>query len=131
MFRILVTLIALAYFVIQSPKVNAFANPNNDHRVEAMEDALLQQLHPLITKSLQDIYKEKYSQYKCEKILTINERFTISKKKESVMTVDALHGGRYFDILVGICRPDGQRLQLLFKNDTPNSKYYLVTYNFL
>jgi hypothetical protein len=89
----------------------------------------LQQLHPVIMSSLMDIYKETYSQFSCERILTINERVTIKNKHSKARPVDAIHGEKYFEITIGLCRPNGEYLELYLKNDTVTAQYYLVDYN--
>lgn len=124
--RILICSIALGYIIFFIPETEAFAQ--TDPRFETMETALLQQLKPVIMKSLREIYKEQYSQFNCEQILSINERLTINKNKEEATSVDAIHGAQYFEIVVSLCRPDGNRIQMFFKNDTVNAQYYLVSY---
>ncbi|WP_173192894.1 hypothetical protein [Paenibacillus alginolyticus] len=104
----------------------AFAHPNP--RLEVIEDALLQQLKPVIMSSLKEIFKEEYSQFNCEKILSINEGVTLNKNKEKARPVDAIHGAQYFEIKIALCRPDGHTVEMNLRNDTANAQYYLVEY---
>lgn len=97
-------------------------------REELIEQALLQQLHPAVQASLQSIYHEKYSQYSCEHIVSINERVTASKKKAKAKPVDAIHGQKYFIITVGLLRTNGEYVELYLKNDTAEARYYLLSY---
>ncbi|MCA0755914.1 hypothetical protein KP806_12725 [Paenibacillus sp. N4] len=122
------TYILLSVTFIFTPFTEAEARL--DPRSESIEKALLQQLNPIIMKSLRGIYHEKYSQFNCEQILSINERFTLNNHKDKAMPVDAIHGGQYFEIWVDICRPDGDHVHMLLKNDGSDD-YYLDTYKIL
>jgi hypothetical protein len=90
-------------------------------RENQIEDALLQQLHYTIVSSLQNIYKEQISQYR-------NERVTTTNKQKNTQPVDAIHGQKYFEITVGLVRPNGEYVVLNLKNDTAAAQYYLVSY---
>lgn len=105
-----------------------YASAHQDLQSEVVEKALLQQLKPVIMNSLQKIYNEKYSQFNCERVLSINERFTIKKAKDKATPVDAIHGAQYFEIWIDLCRPDGDRVQILLKNDGHNGGYQIITY---
>ncbi|CAM3602388.1 hypothetical protein PALU110988_30195 [Paenibacillus lupini] len=124
--RILIGMITICCIVSFKPDTEVLAH--TDPQLEVMEKALLQQLRPVIVKSLREIYKESFQQYNCEQVLSINERFTTTKNKDKAIRVDAIHGGQYFEILVGICRPDGTRIEMLLKNDSVDAQFYLVTY---
>jgi hypothetical protein len=100
----------------------AYAEPKE----ELMEHALLQQLHTAIVSSLQSIYKEQYSQYQCVSIISINERVTSKNKEKKAKPVDAIHGQKYFEIVVGLLRTNGEYLELNLKNDTASAQFYLV-----
>jgi hypothetical protein len=97
-------------------------------RENQIEDALLQQLHYTIVSSLQNIYKEQISQYRNEHIISINERVTTTNKQKNTQPVDAIHGQKYFEITVGLVRPNGEYVVLNLKNDTAAAQYYLVSY---
>jgi hypothetical protein len=91
----------------------------------------LQQLHQVIQSSLKDIYQEAYSQYQCERIISINERVTLNKKDNKARPVDAIHGARYFEITMVICTPNSENVELMVKNDTATAQYYLVGYKII
>ncbi|BBI34119.1 hypothetical protein KCTCHS21_35180 [Cohnella abietis] len=86
----------------------------------------MQQLHPVILSSLRSIYNEKYSQFSCERILSINERVAIKNRNNKARPVGAIHGAKYFEITIGLCRPDGESVELYIKNDTGSVQYHLA-----
>lgn len=106
-------LLILLCILITNPKSLVYSEP----RESQLEEALLQQLHPIIVSSLNNIYKEKYSQFSCERILSINERVTMKNSYNKARPVDAIHGAKYFEITIGLCRPDGD---YVFRNDLFN-----------
>ncbi|WP_409343375.1 hypothetical protein [Paenibacillus sp. MBLB4367] len=120
----LVTVILIGCFLSFEP--GAFAHP--DPRLEVTENALIQQLRPVIISSLKEIFNEEYTQFNCEKILSINERVTFNKNKEKSRPVDAIHGAQYFEIKIALCRPDGHTVEMDLRNDTAYAQYYLVGY---
>ena len=67
-FKTKLIILTSSLFVLGAATV--YAEP----RDESLEQALLQQLHPVVYSSLQGIYHEKYAQYKCIRIVSINER---------------------------------------------------------
>ncbi|SFM46803.1 hypothetical protein SAMN03159341_1364 [Paenibacillus sp. 1_12] len=93
-----------------------------------IEASLLQQLHPVIMTALRNIYKEEYSQYGCERIISINERLTIKNTDHRARPVDAIHGAKYFEITIVVCRTDAENVELILKNDTATAQYYLSGY---
>ncbi|MDR6555054.1 hypothetical protein [Paenibacillus qinlingensis] len=97
-------------------------------REEFLEEAFLQQLHPVVYSSLQSIYHEQHTQYKCIRIVSINERVTALRKRAKELPVDAIHGQKYFEITVGILRSNSEYVELTLKNDTVSALYYLVNY---
>ncbi|MEC0206796.1 hypothetical protein P4H39_29740 [Paenibacillus lautus] len=103
----------------------AYAGPQDKPREQQLEKAMLQQLYPVIRSSLQDIYKESYPAFGCERILSINERTTMKEDNQQASPVDAVHGASYFEITVGLCKGSGEKIELRFKNDTPTAQYYL------
>jgi hypothetical protein len=120
-----INFLALFCILITSTESKVYSEP----REIIIEEALLQQLHPVIVSSLRNIFKEKYSQYGCERIVSINERITTKNKDNKARPVDAIHGAKFFEITIVICRPNGENVELILKNDTVNSQYYLVRYN--
>lgn len=74
--KVVINLIVLVCILITSTETKVHSEP----RENQIEEALLQQLHPVIVSSLRDIYNEEYSQYGCERIISINERITIENK---------------------------------------------------
>ncbi|MGO4106282.1 hypothetical protein [Paenibacillus sp. YAF4_2] len=124
--RILIGMITICCIVSFKSDTEVLAH--TDPQLEVMEKALLQQLRPVIVKSLREIYKENVQQYNCEQVLSINERVTTTKNKDKAIRVDAIHGAQYFEILVGLCRPEGTRIEMLFKNDTADAQFYLINY---
>ncbi|MCR8636572.1 hypothetical protein NV381_35905 [Paenibacillus sp. N5-1-1-5] len=98
-------------------------------REKAIEEALLQELHTEIESSLNSIYSEKYSQFQCARIVSINERLTVSKQGTKSKPVDAIHGAKYFEINVGLLRKNDEYVELRLKNDTASAQYYLVNYS--
>ncbi|MDQ0896441.1 MULTISPECIES: hypothetical protein [unclassified Paenibacillus] len=121
-FKINLIILTSSLFVLGAATV--YAEP----REESLEQALLQQLHPVVYSSLQSIYHEQYTQYKCIRIVSINERVTASRKRAKELPVDAIHGQKYFEITVGILRSTGEYVELNLKNDTVSALYYLVNY---
>lgn len=97
----------------------AYAGPQDKPREQQLEKAMLQQLYPVIRSSLQDIYKESYPAFGCERILSINERTTMKEDNQQASPVDAVH------FTVGLCKGSGEKIELRFKNDTPTAQYYL------
>ncbi|MFC5652014.1 hypothetical protein ACFPYJ_23425 [Paenibacillus solisilvae] len=120
----IIYVVLIGCFLSFEPEV--FAQPSP--RLVVTENALLQQLKPVIISSLKEIFKEEYSQFNCEKILSINERVTFNNNKEKAKPVDAIHGEQYFEIKITLCRPDGHTVEMDLRNDTANSQYYLVGY---
>jgi hypothetical protein len=110
--------------LLSSTEVKVYSEP----RENVMEQALLQQLHQVIVFAHRDIYKEGTSQYISARIISINERTTIKNKDKIARPVDAVHGAKYFEIIIVICRPNGENVELFLKNDTKTSQYYLVSY---
>ncbi|NOU94926.1 hypothetical protein GC093_17105 [Paenibacillus sp. LMG 31456] len=98
-------------------------------RDRVLEEAFLQQLHPIIQSSLNSIYNEKYSQVRCTRVMSIHERITISKHGVETKPVDAIHGAKYFEIRVGLVRKNDEYVELRLKNDTASAQYYLVNYS--
>ncbi|THF82650.1 hypothetical protein [Cohnella fermenti] len=86
-------------------------------RERELEAALLQQLHPAIVESLRGTYRERYVQFGCERIASINERGTAKRHADPARPVDAVHGAKFFEITVSICRPNGERVELDMRND--------------
>lgn len=105
-----------------------YASAHQDPKSEVIEKALLQELNPIIKDSLQSIYKEKFTPFTSESILSINERFTMKKDKDKIISVDSVHGAQYFEIWIDLCKPDGDHIQLLLKNDGPEGNYKMVTF---
>lgn len=103
----------------------AYARPQEKSREQQLEKAMLQQLYPVIRSSLQDIFHETYPSFGCERILSINERTTVTEDDHHASPVDAMHGASYFEITVGLCKGSGEKIELRFKNDTPTAQYYL------
>lgn len=103
----------------------AYAGPEGKPREQQLEKAMLQQLYPIIRSSLQDIYRETYPAFGCERIVSINERTTMAEDNQQARPVDAMHGASYFEITVGLCKESGEKIELRFKNDTPTAQYYL------
>lgn len=104
---------------------STYAGPEGKPREQQLEKAMLQQLYPVIRSSLQDIYKETYPAFGCERIVSINERTTMAEDNQQASPVDAMHGASYFEITVGLCKESGEKIELRFKNDTPTAQYYL------
>lgn len=102
-----------------------YAQSQDKTREQQLEEAMLQQLYPVIRSSLQEIYHETYPSFACERILSINERTTMTEEEEHASPVDAMHGGTYFEITVGLCKGSGEEIELRFKNDTPTGQYVL------
>jgi hypothetical protein len=100
----------------------------SEPRENVIEQALLQQLHPVIVSSLRELYKEEISQYGCARIVSINERITTKNKDNKARPFDLIHGAKFFEITIVICRPNGENIELILKNDTVNTQYYLVGY---
>lgn len=113
--------------LITGTESKAYSQP----RENPIEEALLQQLHPVIVSSLRDIYKEEYTQFGCERIISINERITIKNKDKKAMPAEAIHGAKYFEITIAICRPNAENIELFLKNDTATAQYYLVGYKII
>ncbi|KOP65965.1 hypothetical protein AMS62_12495 [Bacillus sp. FJAT-18019] len=103
----------------------AYAQPQDKTREQQLEEAMLQQLYPVIRSSLQEIYHETYPSFACERILSINKLTTTTEEEHQASPVDAMHGGRYFEITVGLCKGSGEKIELRFKNDTPTGQYVL------
>jgi hypothetical protein len=120
----LIIVILIGCFLSFEPGALAYPDP----RLEVTENALLQQLKPEIISSLKEIFKEEYSQFNCEKILSINERVTNNENIGKSRPVDAVHGAQYFEIKIVLCRPDGHTVEMDLRNDTANAHYYLVGY---
>ncbi|MFB9331107.1 hypothetical protein ACFFSY_34670 [Paenibacillus aurantiacus] len=97
-------------------------------REQSLESALLQQLDPVVRTAIGRIYRETYPQYGCERIVAINERVTTKQHRQPSLPVDAVHGARYYDITVRVCRPQGEQLDLRLWNDTVTAQYYLTCY---
>ncbi|MGG1878916.1 hypothetical protein ABDI30_15285 [Paenibacillus cisolokensis] len=108
--------------------LEAQASAHSDPKLEVTERALLQQLKPEIIASLNMIFKEKYSKFDQEQILSINERVTANMKSEKARPVDAIHGTQYFEIKISLCRPDGRTVEMDLRNDTIDARYHLVGY---
>lgn len=111
--------------LLSAPGSSAYAGPEGKPREQQLEKAMLQQLYPVIRSSLQDIYKETYPAFGCERIVSINERTTMAEDNQQASPVDAMHGASYFEITVGLCKESGEKIELRFKNDTPTAQYYL------
>lgn len=120
----LVLMLICSLFVFVQFESAVYAQPQNKTREQQLEEAMLQQLYPVIRSSLQEIYHETYPSFACERILSINERTTMTEE-EHASPVDAMHGGRYFEITVGLCKGSGEKIELRFKNDTPTGQYVL------
>lgn len=111
--------------ILSAPGNSTYAGPEGKPREQQLEKAMLQQLYPVIRSSLQDIYKETYPAFGCERIVSINERTTMAEDNQQASPVDAMHGASYFEITVGLCKESGEKIELRFKNDTPTAQYYL------
>lgn len=122
--KVAINFIILCCILIASTETKVYSEP----RENQIEEALLQQLHPVIVSSLREIYNEEYSQYGCERIISINERITMKYKDNKARPVDAIHGAKYFEITIVICRPNAEDVELILKNDTVTAQYYLVGY---
>lgn len=116
--------LVLFCLLITGNQATAYSQP----REQLVEEALLQQLHPVIVSSLKEINKEAYSQYGCERIVSINERVTIKNKDNKAMPADAIHGANYFEITVTICRSPSENVELILKNDSAMAQYYMAGY---
>ncbi|NIK71877.1 MULTISPECIES: hypothetical protein [unclassified Paenibacillus] len=125
----IIIIVPLVCFLILSSRSYANADPNP--KLDALEKAMLQELNPVIKSSLQQIYNERYPQFNGERIISINEHFTIKKNGSRTLPVDAIHGAQYFEIEVELSRPDGERIQLLLKNDGPDNSYALKAYKII
>jgi hypothetical protein len=110
------------------PSMAAYAEPESSSREVLLEEALLQELHPVVVKFLNRLYQEKFSQFGCERIEFIHDRVTAKLKKEHAHPVDALHGATYFEITVGLCRPNGERVELYLSNISGASRYRVTGY---
>jgi hypothetical protein len=119
-----INFLILFCILITSTESKVYSEPKEN----VIEKALLQQLHPIIVSSLRDIYKEEISQYGCERIISINERITTKNKDNKARPVDAIHGAKFFEVTIVICRPNGENVELILKNDTVKAQYYLVRY---
>ncbi|GMK44629.1 hypothetical protein [Paenibacillus glycanilyticus] len=119
-FRRIVVIPLVCFLIVYS---RAYANADPNPRTDVLEKAMLQELNPVIKSSLQMIYNEKYPQFNCERIISINEHFTLKKNRSRALPVDAIHGAQYFEIAVELCKTDGERVQLLLKNDSPDGSY--------
>jgi hypothetical protein len=123
--RLIFCLLLLCVLLISASESPAHARPEGKPREEQLEKAMLQQLYPVIRSSLQDILHETYPSFGCERILSINERTTVTEDDHHASPVDAMHGASYFEITVGLCKGSGEKIELRFKNDTPTAQYYL------
>lgn len=118
-------LLSSGLILSSSGSSTAYAGPQDKPREQQLEKAMLQLLYPVIRSALQDIYKETYPAFGCERILSINERTTMKEDNQQARPVDAVHGASYFEITVGLCKGSGEKIELRFKNDTPTAQYYL------
>ncbi|ANA80044.1 hypothetical protein C7121_07170 [Paenibacillus glucanolyticus] len=108
----------------------AYAQPQEEKpRERQLENAMLQQLYPVIRSSLQEIYSEAYPSFGCERIISINERVTMAEDSQHASPVDAMHGATYFEITVGLCKGSGEKIELRLKNDTPTAQYYVDVFH--
>lgn len=123
--RLTFSLLLLCGLLISALGSPAHAQPEGKPREQQLEKAMLQQLYPVIRSSLQDIFHETYPSFGCERILSINERTTVTEDDHHASPVDAMHGASYFEITVGLCKGSGEKIELRFKNDTPTAQYYL------
>ncbi|RUS46040.1 hypothetical protein [Cohnella sp. AR92] len=120
--------ILIACIILLFPSLPAYAEPEPSSREVLLEEAMLQELHPVVERFLNRIYREKYSQFGCERISSINERVTAKRQKEQAHPVDALHGAKYFEMTVELCRPDGERVELYLSNESGASRYLVNGY---
>lgn len=123
------SLILICLFLNTGPTLATDSEPREDQ----LEGALLQQLHPVIAASIKDIYKTQYAAFDCERISSINERVTVKNEDEGTLHADAIHGAKYFEITVTLCRVGANEdyVELYLKNDSPNAEYYLDHYNIM
>ncbi len=122
--KVAINFLILCCILISSTEVKVYSELREDQ----IEEALLQQLHPVIIASLRQIYNEEYSQYGCERIISINEQITMKYKDNKARPVDAIHGAKYYEITIVICRPNAEEVELILKNDTVTAQYYLLRY---
>lgn len=118
--------------LLGSGSAAAYERPQEERpkpREQQLENAMLQQLYPVIRSSLQDIYNEAYPSFGCERIISINERTTMAEDGRHASPVDAMHGATYFEITVGLCKGSGEKIELRLKNDTPTAQYYLDVFH--
>ncbi|MGG3280610.1 hypothetical protein [Paenibacillus solani] len=121
----LVLMLICSLLIFVQVESTVYAQPQAKTREQQLEKAMLQHLYPVIRSSLQEIFHETYPSFACERILSINERTTITEEEHHASPVDAMHGGRYFEITVGLCKGSGEQIELRFKNDSPTGQYVL------
>ncbi|MFC5470644.1 hypothetical protein ACFPPD_18275 [Cohnella suwonensis] len=104
---------------------NTNVNAKDDSRETMLEKALLQQLHPVIIRSLQNLYHEKYPGFDHELILQINSYITGSSNIIPEKKTSAIGGARVFEIVIQLRVVNHHEIVELTLNNEENGSYVL------
>lgn len=101
----------------------------NDDKIELLEQALIQQLHPVIYQSLQNLYHETYPQFTDIKIVYIEAYVTgtSSSNSEQDRKASAAGGAKVFNLIVQVTAIHHHEVVQMFMNNEAGSSTYTVT----
>ncbi|MFC6333027.1 hypothetical protein ACFP56_10365 [Paenibacillus septentrionalis] len=97
-------------------------------KCELLEQALLQQLHPIIYKTLQSLYNEAYPQFEEVRIIQIDSYVTgNTTETNSNREASASGGAKVFHIVVQARAVHHQQLIQLYMDNEQHGSNYIVS----
>lgn len=99
-------------------------------KTEYLEQALIQQLHPVIYPSLQKLYNEDYPQFDQIEVVHISSYITGNNTQESDnrLPVSATGGAKVFEIIVQLrALNHSEFVQIYMNNETDGSTYKVTS----
>lgn len=125
----LIIIIALGTILFFQAASQSAQAAQNDEKIELLEQALIQQLHPVIYQSLQNLYHETYPQFVDIKIVHIESYVTgtSSSVSEQDRKASAAGGAKVFSLIVQVTAIHHHELVQIFMNNEAGGSTYTVT----